>query len=120
MRAMVRVLLVDPHIGVRQIVRTVLQYESDMEVIGEAEHGAQATHLARTLRPDIVLMDVPGTTGIEAIRALHETCPSTCIIGLSTIQEPQPVLDAGAAAVVSKTGYSRELLLETLRSTWGE
>lgn len=69
---MISVLLVDDQELVRTGFRFILDAESDLDVVGEAADGAEAAHLAATLRPDVVLMDVrmPGLDGIEATRAI--------------------------------------------------
>src|SRR5690606_6206406 len=70
----IRVLLVDDHQVVRRGLRTFLEVQDDIEVVGEAADGAEGVARAEELRPDVVLMDVkmPGTGGIEALRTLRE------------------------------------------------
>jgi CheY-like chemotaxis protein len=70
-----RVLIVDAKADIRSILHTRLHMEPDMEVVGEAANGSQAVHMARSLRPDIVLLDLglsdmPGDEAIQALRSL--------------------------------------------------
>ena len=73
----IRVLLVDDHAVVRNGIALQLLQQPDIEIVGEAADGATAVELVRTLRPDVVTMDVniPGMNGIDAARAIHSECP---------------------------------------------
>ncbi len=66
MRHPIRVLLVDDHEVVRRGTRDVLELSPDVQVVGEAQDGAEALALTKELRPDVVLMDVtmPGMSGV--------------------------------------------------------
>ena len=78
---MTRVLLVDDHALLRQGIRTVLHEYEDIEVVGEATDGVQAVTLAKSLNPDVVIMDVnmPAMDGIEATRQLKTELPGTIV-----------------------------------------
>lgn len=111
----IRVLLVDDHAMVRQGIASLLVDEGDLVVVGEAGNGAEAIEQARTLKPDVVLMDysMPRMDGIEATRAIHEELPQIRVIGLSMYEEEdraKAMIDAGANAFLSKGGTSEALV----------
>jgi NarL family two-component system response regulator LiaR len=103
----ITVLLVDDHAIVRQGVRTFLELQPDILVIGEAETGADAVRLASEYAPDVVLMDLklPEMDGIEATRKLVEISPRTQVIVLTSYHEDEhifPAIRAGAISYVLK------------------
>jgi len=103
----IRVLLVDDHQVVRRGLRTFLEIQDDIEVVGEAADGAEGVARTEELRPDVVLMDIkmPGTDGIEALRRLRELeNPAKVLIVTSfTAQRTVvPALRAGASGYVYK------------------
>jgi DNA-binding NarL/FixJ family response regulator len=81
----ISVLLADDHVVVRQGIRALLEAEGDIRVIGEATTGREAVGMARTLRPDVILMDVamPGLNGLEAIRQIRKAIPDAKVLILS-------------------------------------
>jgi len=111
----IRILLADDHAIVREGVRSLLEAQADMEVVGEASHGEQALDLARALQPDIVVMDIgmPGMNGLEATRALKAAQPQTHVLVL-TMHEGEEyffrILAAGASGYLLKGAGSAELL----------
>ena len=103
----IKVLLVDDHQVVRRGLRTFLEIQDDIEVVGEASDGAEGVARAEELKPDVVLMDVrmPGTDGIDALRKLRElTNPARVLIVTSFTEKRTvvPALRAGAAGYVYK------------------
>jgi DNA-binding NarL/FixJ family response regulator len=111
----VRVLLVDDHVLLRRSLALLLSLEPDLQVVGEAGDGHRAIELTRALMPDVVLMDIsmPGMNGIEATRVIRAEAPGVTVIGLSMYErseQAKPMLDAGAAAYVSKTDPPEALL----------
>ncbi|MEU5285694.1 response regulator transcription factor [Streptomyces sp. NPDC020755] len=103
----IRVLLVDDHQVVRRGLRTFLEIQEDIEVVGEASDGAEGVARTEELRPDIVLMDIkmPGTDGIEALRRLRELDNSAKVLIVTSFTEQRtvvPALRAGASGYVYK------------------
>ena len=117
---MIRVLLVDDHAVVREGLRTFLELQDGIEVVGEAGDGAEALAAAEELSPDVVLVDLvmPGVDGIEAIRGLRERVPSTRAIVLSSFIDDEklfPAVRAGAAGYLLKDVQPQELV-EAIRT----
>ena len=111
----VRVLLCDDQALVRSGFRMVLEARADMEVVGEAENGAEAVELAARCRPDVVLMDVrmPVMDGVEATRRLARTGTSARIVILTTFDSDEYVyeaLRAGASGFLLKDVQPAQLV----------
>jgi DNA-binding NarL/FixJ family response regulator len=103
----IKVLLVDDHQVVRRGLRTFLEVQDDIEVVGEASDGAEGVARAEELKPDIVLMDVkmPGMDGIDALRKLRELANPARVLIVTSFTEQRtvvPALRAGAAGYVYK------------------
>jgi len=119
----VRVLVVDDHKVVRAGFVSLLGRESDFSVVGEAADGRQAVEQAETLRPDVVVMDVqmPVMDGVEATRRIKARLPNVLSVGLSLHEEEvvsRAMIQAGAAAFLSKNGPAEELI-EVIRRLCG-
>ncbi len=115
----IRVILADDHHLIRQGLAGLLRAEADIDVIGEAENGAQAITMTRSLQPDIVVMDVsmPVMNGIDATTEIHRDMPAVKVIGLSMHEDGElssAMRQAGAIAYVTKGGSS-ESLVEAIR-----
>nr|WP_202553423.1 response regulator transcription factor [Streptomyces sp. SID4936] len=100
-------MLVDDHQVVRRGLRTFLEIQDDIEVVGEAADGAEGVARAEELRPDVVLMDIkmPGTDGIEALRRLRELENPAKVLIVTSFTEQRtvvPALRAGASGYVYK------------------
>ncbi|MEU2832359.1 response regulator transcription factor [Streptomyces lavendulae] len=103
----IRVLLVDDHQVVRRGLRTFLEVQEDIEVVGEAADGEEGIARAEELRPDVILMDVkmPGTDGVEALRRLRGLANPARVLIVTSFTEQRtvvPALRAGAAGYVYK------------------
>jgi len=107
----VRILIVDDHAVVREGLRTILQAQGDMEVVGEAMDGREALNKAEVLKPDVVFMDISMSTlnGIEATRMIHLRMPTVRVIILSMHHTNEYVIramQAGARAFLLKESAS--------------
>lgn len=113
-RRITRVLLADDHHMVREGLRSLIESEPRLRVVGEAANGEEAIRQARVLHPDVVVMDInmPKLNGIEATRRLREELPSIAVIALS-MHEDQSMInairEAGAVSYIAKGGVSEEL-----------
>ena len=111
----VTVLLADDHTIVRQGLRALLETEPDLKVVGEVSDGREAVAAARTLRPDIVVMDIamPALNGIEATRQIASGPSPPRVIILSMYADVEHLvhaLQAGASGYVRKQDADTELV----------
>jgi len=103
-KIMIRVLLADDHMIVREGFKRMLSAESDIKILGEAANGLQAVDLTRKLRPDVVLMDIsmPRMNGLEAARLILKGFPDTKVIMFSSYSDDAYV---ESSAVLGVSGY---------------
>jgi DNA-binding NarL/FixJ family response regulator len=111
----IRVAIADDHAVVRQGLRTFLELQDDVEVVGEAADGAEAVELVARTEPDVVLLDLvmPRLDGIEAIKQIRARCPATRILVLTSFADDRTVLPAvraGAAGYLLKDVQPPELV----------
>ncbi|MCA1601152.1 MAG: response regulator transcription factor [Acidobacteria bacterium] len=110
-----RVLLADDHETIRDGLKLLVNSQSDMEVVGEADNGRVAVKLARELLPDVVVMDIsmPELNGLQATKKLKHECPQVRVLTLTRHTDDgylQQLLQAGASGYVLKQSKSAELL----------
>jgi two-component system, NarL family, response regulator LiaR len=110
----IRVLIVDDHAVVREGLRSFLELQEGMSIVGEAADGAEAVEAAAQLRPDVVLMDLvmPKVAGVEAMRQLRERVPAARVIVLTSFLDDErllPAIRAGAAGYLLKNAQPQEL-----------
>jgi len=111
----IRVLLAEDHVVVREGTRELVQRERDMEVVGEAGDGEEAIELTDELHPDVVIMDIsmPRVNGIEATKRIKERHPTTAVLILTAYDNEQYIfalLEAGAAGYLLKNVRRSELI----------
>ena len=107
MNAPIRLLIVDDHSVVRQGLRAFLRLQDGIEVIGEAADGEEAVRVARTSRPDVILLDLvmPDGGGVGAIRRLLEVAPGVRVLVLTSFADDAQIfaaIAAGAAGYLLK------------------
>ena len=110
-----RILIADDHGIVRSGLRTLLESHEGLEVIAEADNGADARDLAISEQPDLAILDVkmPGLTGLQATREIREKAPDVAVLILSMHDEDRylfEALKAGASGYVLKRAADTDLL----------
>jgi two-component system NarL family response regulator len=111
----IKVLIADDHRVVREGLCAILKTKDDIEVVGEAQDGQEAVEKARTLLPDVILMDVsmPRMSGVEATRVIKREFPHIGIVALTMYEEQQYIFDlvrAGATGYLLKDTDSAQIL----------
>jgi DNA-binding NarL/FixJ family response regulator len=115
MKKPIRILIADDHAVVRRGLRSLIQTEKDLLVIGEASNGIEAVESTLRLKPDVVIMDLimPEKSGAEAIAEIMAQAPETRIIILTTfgtVDDMAKAIESGAAGALLKTSDENELI----------
>ena len=115
MKKIIRLLIVDDHTIVRKGIKVLVATEKDMQVIGEAENGAEAVEKAASLKPDVILMDLvmPSMDGIEATGRITAQQPEARILVLTSFAADDkvfPAVKAGALGYLLKDSSPAQLL----------
>jgi len=110
-----RIFLADDHAVVREGLKSLINAQADMEVIGEAGDGQAACEQVPLLLPDVVVLDVsmPGITGAQAAERLKQECPQIKVLALTVHEDKgylRQLLEAGAAGYVLKRAAAEELI----------
>ncbi len=115
MKRKIRIILADDHKLVRQGFRLILMSQDDMDVVGETGNGREAVDLAKSLNPDVIVMDVtmPEMNGIEATRRIREISPHIRVLALSVHRDSvyvREIIRAGAEGYLLKESADTDLL----------
>ena len=115
----IRVLIIDDHTLFRSGIRLLLERQEGFEVVGEAGDGLDGAKRAKTLKPDVVLLDLhmPGTSGLAAIPLLLEEAPQAQIVMLTVSEDAEDLIDAmraGACGYLLKN-IDTDFLLDSIR-----
>lgn len=115
----IRVLLVDDHTLFRSGIKSLLQRNEEFEVVGEAGDGLEGIKRARSLRPNVVLLDLhmPGVSGLEALKVIVEEIPEVRALMLTVSEDAQDLMDAlraGASGYLLKN-IETEMLIDGVR-----
>lgn len=110
-----RVFLADDHMVVREGLKSLVNAQPDMHVVGEAENGGAAWRTACEIVPDVLVMDVsmPDMSGAEATELMRRDCPQVRVLALTVYEDKsylRQMLDAGASGYVLKRAVSAELV----------
>jgi NarL family two-component system response regulator LiaR len=111
----IRLVIVDDHAVVREGLRTYLELEDRLQIVGEASNGREAVDKVRAYMPDVVLMDLlmPEMDGIAATRAIKEFAPDVKVIVLTSFQDDEhimPAIEAGATGYLLKDVSAPDLV----------
>jgi two-component system response regulator NreC len=111
----ISLILADDHAVVRSGLRMLLEAQPDMEIRAEAESGQEAVSKVRSLRPDVILMDIqmPDLNGIEATKQIKKLAPETAVLALTMHEDEQyffEMLQAGASGYLPKRAAPDELV----------
>ena len=115
MNSILKIFLVEDHSVVREGLKMLVDAQPDMKVVGEAGDGKTAWQMARTLRPDVVVMDIsmPELNGARSTQKIKQDLPDTKVLALTIHEEKgylRALLEAGASGYVLKRVAAEELI----------
>lgn len=118
----IRILIADDHPIVREGLRSLIAIQPDMQMVGEAVDGVEAVLKTRSLRPDVVLIDLvmPRKSGIDAIKEIKAEYPDIPILVLTSFAEDEqvfPAIEAGALGYILKDTAPQKVL-EAIRDVY--
>jgi len=121
----IKVLIADDHRVVREGLSAILETKEEIQIVGEAGDGGEAVEKARTLLPDVIVMDVsmPGMSGVEATRIIKREFPHIGVIALTMYEDQQYIFDlvrAGATGYLLKDSDSTEIVAAIRAMSRGE
>ena len=125
MKPKIKVLIADDHAIVRMGLAALMEFEKDIEIVGQADDGSEAVAQTLKLQPDVVIMDLmmPARDGVSATAELHEKCPATKVILLTSFGTSDGIahaLEAGASGALLKNSAEAELIPAIRRVFAGE
>ena len=110
-----RIFLADDHVVMREGLRSLVNAQADMNVVGEADNGRTALLKARELQPDVIIMDVsmPDLNGIQVTERLKQSCQKIMVLVLTAHDDGgylRQLLEVGASGYVLKKAAAEELI----------
>lgn len=121
----IKILIADDHEVVRTGLTAIFGFDTNFKVVGQAENGQDAVRLTKSLKPDVVIMDLmmPQMNGVDATREILASQPRTRVLILTTYAEATDLrraIDAGAVGAISKDSPNRELVAAIKKIAAGE
>jgi len=121
----IKVLIVDDHLLVRSGIKSLLDDQTDIEISGEASSGEEAVEKARSLNPDVILMDIslPGISGLEASKIIKQEIPSAAVVILTMHDEREYVyntLKMNIDGLLHKSASKQEIAAAIRSAASGE
>lgn len=118
---MIKIIIADDQMLTREGLRTILNLEDDIDVVGVARNGLEAVEITELLQPDLVLMDIqmPQMNGIEALKKIKQLAPKTNILILTTFLEDQYIIDGmvnGASGYLLKD-IETDKMIQAIKDT---
>ena len=121
---MIKLLIADDHVLIREGVKNLASKEPDLKIVGETSDPLQVLESAKKLRPDLIILDIsmPGKSGLDVLKELKIFIPEINVLMMSMLPEEQfakRVLKAGASGYITKDSSPEELLLAIRKTAEG-